>query len=144
MKHHGWFLTVALWILEGCSDDPSMASGAVVTEVDTRWTLLTVDDRGLPTRQRVTFEAAALVTRARLSVAADGTWTYRYDHLDTHGAEASETSSGATGTYESMSMEPPMLRMLDGETQETFYATYKQGILEVLMRGQVLRFVRAP
>ena len=34
--------------------------------------------------------------------------------------------------------------MLDAETQETFVATYAEGVFEVVMRAQRLRFGRAP
>lgn len=130
--------------LAGCSDGPEVAPGAVVTEVATRWALESVDGRGLPTRQQVTFEAAAEVVSARLSVASDGTWLYRYDQQAEDNGHPVVTSGGATGTYEPMSSDPVTLRMLDGESQETFIATYKQGVLEVVMRGQLLRFARIP
>lgn len=144
MKRRGFLTAVALAVLAGCSDGPGVTSGALVAEVDTRWALQSVDGHTLPTRQQVTFEAAADVTAARLTVSADGAWVYRYDQVTAEGGQESLSSGGAAGTFEPMSADPPTIRMLDGETQETFVGAYKQGALEVTMRGQVLRFARIP
>lgn len=144
MIRRGFLMALTLGLLGACADGPETTSGAVVTDVATRWSLLTVDGRTLPTRQQVTFEAPAEVLAARLVVGADGTWVYRYDHREPDGPDGAVASAGSAGTYEPMNSDPNTLRMVDGESQETFFAAFKQGVLEVSMRGQVLRFARSP
>jgi hypothetical protein len=142
-KLRGILSVVALLALGGCADDAGVTSGAVVTGVSTRWSLQSVDGQGLPTSQQVSVEAAVEVIAARLSLEPDGTWVYRYDHRAFSQGQEFVTSSGATGIYETMASDPVTLRMLDAETQETSIATYADGVLEVVMRGQHLRFGRA-
>lgn len=138
-------LSAALSTLHACSpDDPDTAQGAVVTRITTRWTLARVDGQALPRTVTVEADAPVEVVAGRLSLDADGTWTFRYDQRTATPEGAVYASGGATGTWEPLDGEPLYMRLLESSTQETFLASWPAAtVVDLQFRGHRYRFARA-
>ena len=144
-------------LLVGCADGPGAQGGAVVVQDDPdsgpigsgtpvspamlagSWQLTRVDEQSLPVNLSDNPMIEIMVSAARLTIDANGTWIYRYDYRQTDFSGTTVGSSGTSGTWRAESQTPLTVSFVDdsGRTWIAVMTASNSITLQANNRGMV-------